>query len=185
MESVISQTRQRFATVGILLLALFALGTAAVYRDTTPLDDPSRAGNIVPSGTAVASGNASGQGNPNNSNSQATSPIEGFLPRSGAATTCQEAIGVDLLPGYGAFLTINSIVVPPEKMNVNLDSNGNITNVITATRSAGHYTFEPDSNCPNGSLLRPTNNVLEVCVYRLSDVSQTCTLRTENSFNAT
>jgi len=182
MVDVISQTRQRFATAGILLLALFALVFAAVYRDQTPLDDPARAGNIVPSGTTVVGGNAGGQGNPNPGG---ISPIEGFLPRSGAATTCQESIGVDLLPGYGAFLTINDVVIPAEQMNVNLDSNGEITNVITATRSAGHYTFEPDDDCPNGSLLRPTNNILKVCVFRLSDVSQACALRTENTFNAT
>ena len=69
-------------------------------------------------------------------------------------------------------------------MNVNLDEDGEITRVITASRSLGHYTFQPTDECPNGTYLRPTGNVLEVCVYRLSDPSQRCTLQTERIFDA-
>ncbi len=110
--------------------------------------------------------------------------IEGLLPQGGEASACREPVGVDLAAGYGARLTINGVEIAPEEMNVNLDTDGTITNVMTPTRSLGHFTFQPTDECPNGRWLRPVDNVLDVCVYRFDDPSATCALRTEYRFDA-
>ena len=110
--------------------------------------------------------------------------IEDLFPRGGEASACREPVGVDLADGYGARLTINGTDIAPEEMNVNLDSSGEITNVMTPTRTLGHFTFKPGDDCPNGRWLRPLNNVLEVCVFRFDDPSAACTVRTEYVFDA-
>ncbi|MEM7322183.1 MAG: hypothetical protein AAF531_03775 [Actinomycetota bacterium] len=172
---MISQTRQRFAMAGMVAVALLAIVLAAIYQDDNKLDQP----NIVGQGNTADA--AAGDGAPAPA---PTGPIEAFLPRSGEASACSEDIGVDLAPGFGARLTINGVEIAPEDMNVNLDEDGEISEVVTASRSLGQYTFKPDDNCPNGSLLRPVDNVLEVCVYRLSDNTQACAVRRENIFDA-
>lgn len=183
---VVMTVRQRFGMGALLLGAALALVLGVIYQDDDRLDQNNVIGG---SGTAPittapdGSGGAAAVADPG-SDAPIGGPIEAFLPRSGEASACSESVGVDLIPGYGATLTINGIEIAPEDMNVNLDAAGQITNVITASRSLGQYTFEPDDNCPNGSLLRPVNNVLEVCVYRLSDTSQSCTIRRENVFDA-
>ena len=173
---MISQTRQRFAMGGMVAVAILAIVVGAVYQDDNRLDEP----RIVGAETSADSS----QPAQDNAVTQAINPIEGFLPESGEASACSEPIGVDLGPGFGARLTINGVPIAPEDMNVNLTEAGEVSNVVTATRSLGQYTFEADDNCPNGSLLRPVGNVLEVCVFRLSDTSQTCTLVRENIFDA-
>ena len=110
------------------------------------------------------------------------SPVEGFLPASGPATGCSEAVGVDLVSGYEAILTINGFKIAPEDMNVNLDDTGAITSEVSASRSLGHYTFGPEQDCPNGEVLRSTNNLVQACVYRLEDGPDNCQL-VEFSFN--
>ncbi len=175
---MISQTRQRFAMAGMVMVALLALVLGAIYQDDDKLGEARIIGGD-PSTTTASGGDQSAA-----DGASATGPIEGFLPKSGEASACREQIGVDLASGFGAKLTINGIVIPPEDMNVNLDENGEISDVITASRSLGHYTFSPDDNCPNGSLLRPVGNVLEVCVFRLSDATQSCALTTENIFDS-
>ncbi len=178
------------AAMVVMAFGFLALG--AIYQENTSTGDRDEetiadddASAPIP-GVGPATGDAGGSGDPADvaSDGQATGPIEGFLPRSGEASACSEDVGVDLIPGYGAELTINDIVIPPEAMNVNLDDAGEITSEITASRSIGHYTFRPDDNCPNGTYLRPVGNRLEVCVYRLSDPSRRCTLRTEREFDA-
>lgn len=177
---------------GMVATAMFLIVLAAVYQDDNKLDQPNIVGgdalrtddSTVGYGS-TGDGATGGQGDANGSSAQvAVSPIEGFLPRSGEASACREAIGVDLAQGFGATLTINGRDIAPEEMNVNVDDDGEITNVITASRSLGHYTFQPDDNCPNGRYIRPVGNVLEVCVYRLEDTSRACSLRTENVFDA-
>lgn len=163
---------------GMVAVAALAIILAAIYQDDNKLDEP----NIVGRDTVAAADDGGGQAAA--PAPAPTGPIEGFLPRSGEASACREEIGVDLAPGFGAKLTINGIEIAPEDMNVNLDDEGNISDVITASRSLGEYTFKPDDNCPNGSLLRPLNNLLEVCVYRLSDNSQSCAVNRENEFDA-
>jgi hypothetical protein len=113
----------------------------------------------------------------------AVSPIEAFLPQSGEASACREPVGVDLIDGYAATLTINGTAIPPDQMNVNLSEDGELTGVITASRSLGHYTYGPEEDCPNGAVLRPTNNLMQVCVYRLEDGPGSCTV-TERVFDA-
>lgn len=177
---MISQTRQRFAMAGMVAVAFLAIVLAAIYQDDNKLDQPRIVGADTSSTVAVG---AAPQGSVAASQ-EGPGLIEGFLPKSGEASACRENVGVDLATGFGAKLTINGIEIPPEQMNVNLDGDGEVTDVITASRSLGHYTFKPDDNCPNGTLLRPVDNVLKVCVYRLSDASQACALRTEHIFDS-
>ena len=174
---MISQTRQRFAMGGMVAVAFLAIILGAIYQDDNKLDEP----RIVGAGT---SSTVAGQQPQAGAAAPVVDPIESFLPRSGEASACSEPIGVDLAPNYGARLTINGRAIPEEDMNVNLTEDGEISDVITASRSIGQYTFEADDNCPNGSLLRPVGNVLEVCVFLLSDVSETCTVSRENIFDA-
>jgi hypothetical protein len=175
---MISQSKQRLGMIAMVGCAFLAIVLGAIYQDDNRLGEP----RIVGAGTSTPA--AGGAGGPVGEAVAATSPIEGFLPRSGEASACSEEIGVDLAPGYAAKLTINDIVIEPEQMNVNLDETGQISNVITASRSLGHYTFAADDNCPNGSLLRPVDNRLEVCVYRLDDPTERCVIRRENVFDA-
>ncbi len=181
-----NRTRQRFAMGAMVLAAVLAITIGAVYQDEDRLDDVSVVGGDASAPVSTAPGGAAGGGAvaPGDAAAGPSGPIEAFLPRSGEASACSEAVGVDLIPGYGAELTINGIEITPEQMNVNLDENGEITDVITASRSLGQYTFQPDDNCPNGSLLRPVDNVLAVCVYRLSDPTRRCTVQLENVFDA-
>lgn len=178
--------RQRFGMGALVLGALLALTLGAIYQDDDRLDQDNVVGGSAsaPITTSpAASGGATGaEASPDAA--AIGGPVEGFLPRAGEASACSEEVGVDLIPGYGAELTINGIVIAPEQMNVNLDEAGEITNVITASRSLGHYTFQPDDNCPNGTYLRPVDNVLEACVFRLSDPSRSCVNRIERVFDA-
>ncbi|MEM9561989.1 MAG: hypothetical protein AAGA93_05195 [Actinomycetota bacterium] len=180
-----NQTRQRFAMGAMVLAALLAITIGAVYQDDDRLDDVSVVGGDAQAPVSTTPGGGGGAAvAPGDAAAPAGGPIEAFLPRSGEASACSEAVGVDLIPGYGAELTINGIEIAAEQMNVNLDEDGEITDVITASRSLGQYTFQPDDNCPNGSLLRPVDNVLEVCVFRLSDPTRRCTVQLENVFDA-
>lgn len=163
---------------GMVAVALLAVVLGAVYQNDNRLDEP----RIIGAGTSsTIEGAAPVSGG---STAASVGPIEDFLPKSGEASACREPIGVDLAANFGAKLTINGTVIEPEAMNVNLTPEGEISTVVTASRSLGHYTFRPDDNCPNGPLLRPVGNVLEVCVYRLSDASQRCAVQQKNIFDA-
>jgi hypothetical protein len=183
---------QRLIMGAMVAVAVLAIVVGALYQEQDRLGG----GPVVVGGDASApvttSGGSAGAGSPDDGQESADGgdgdtsggPIEGYLPRSGEASACREEVGVDLIPGYGAELTINGIEIAPEAMNVNLDASGNITNEITASRSLGHYTFRPEDNCPNGTYLRPVGNVLEVCVYRLSDPSRRCVRQEQRTFDA-
>ncbi len=188
---MISQSRQRLISVGLLAAAVGALVLAAIYQDDNKLDDPSFVGIERTSADSAtgAAGTSSGQEGETPTTLAGVSPgerspIERFLPVAGEAVACREAVGVDLLPGYGARLTINGSEIAPEEMNVVLDDTGAITNEITASRSVGHFTFMPTDKCPNGRYLRPVDNVLEVCVYRFDDVTSSCAIQTRHIFDA-
>ncbi len=184
---MISPQRQRLITFGIVAVAFGALALAVAYQEDDRLGDARTVGlnddAAVTAGTdstlALPAGAAGGA-----APIVADDIIQDFLPRGGEASACSEPVGVDLAPGYGATLTINGREIAPEEMNVNLDANGEITNVITSSRSLGQFTFQPDDNCPTGTFLRPLANVLEVCVYRFDDPSQRCTITTEYVFDA-
>lgn len=109
-------------------------------------------------------------------NGGVTSPIEGWFPQSGAGSGCREPVGVDLIGGYGAILTINGVTIAPEEMNVVLDENGEPTEQISASRSLGHYTFGPEVNCPNDDVLRATDNLIQACVYQLVEGPDACVM---------
>lgn len=182
-----STTVQRLIMGAMVGVAVLALVLGALYQEDDRLDGPTVVGGdasapVTTAGSGAAAGDGAAAGGADGVS--AGGPIEGFLPTSGEASACREAVGVDLIPGYGAILTINGIEIPPESMNVNLDEDGEITNEITASRSIGHYTFKPDDDCPNGAYLRPTNNLLEVCVYRLSDETQRCVRQEQRVFDA-
>ena len=143
----------------------------AVYQGERLPDGP----NIVGAGTSESASASS--------TTAAINPIEGFLPRSGAGSACREPVGVDLVEGFGATLTINGVSIAPEQMNVVLGAGGETTNEVTASRSLGHYTFGPELDCPNGAVIRATNNVMQACVYRLVEGPGACVV-TEFSFDA-
>lgn len=162
---MVTRTKQRVITISLVAVASLALVLAATFQGERLPDDARVVG-------AERSGALGGAASPTTSVS--TSPIEGFLPRSGEASACREPVGVDLIPGYGATLTINGVTIAPEQMNVVTDDDGNITDEITASRSLSQYTYGPEEDCPNGSLLRATQNVLEACVYRLEEGPDGC-----------
>ncbi len=110
--------------------------------------------------------------------------IKGFLPQGGTGAACSEDVGVLLAQGYSATLTINGVSLAPEDLNVNLEADGTVSNVITATRSKGQFSFKPGTDCPKGELIRPTNNALTVCVWANSDVSRSCVLTETYRFDA-
>ncbi len=94
-------------------------------------------------------------------------PIEGFLPRTGEGSTCTEPVGVDLIPGYSAVLTINGVEIGPEDIN-------GADGVATAGSSLGEISWGPEEGCPRGEILRPQGNRLEACVYRNIDGPESC-----------
>ncbi len=155
--------------------AALALGIGAVYQGDRLPDEASPV--VVGGSTGDDS-----QGGAVGDTPTAVSPIEGFLPRSGEASACREPVGVDLIPGYAATLTINGVVIPPEQMHVFTDEDGEITQELTASRTLFQYTFGPEPDCPNGEILRATNNVMRACVYRLEDGPANCTI-TEMTFD--
>lgn len=190
---MISQSKQRIISIALVGVAVGALVLGAIYQDDDRLDDPSfvginqtsddpTTGATTPSdggdGTASATTLAGTDGS-------GPSPVERFLPEGGAAVACEEQVGVDLLPGYGARLTINGREVPDDVMDLVFDEDGKvIPGDKSAFRSIGFYTFTPDANCPNGKWLRPVDNVLDICVYRLEDPARSCTLTTQYVFDA-
>ncbi len=163
--------------------AAIALVVGIVFQgERLPEDQRPVVAGAGDSGGAIDGGATSGGAGGGDSASPATGndgpvgPIEGFLPRSGEASACREPVGVDLIEGYAATLTINGVAIPPERMNVNLDEAGRITDEVTASRSLSIYTFGPEEDCPNGEILRATNNVMQACVYRVEDGPASCVI---------
>jgi hypothetical protein len=162
--------------MGLVGVAGLALVVGALFQGERLPEDQ------TPTVVGATEGGDTGSPTPPTDATTPISPIEGFLPRSGEASACREPVGVDLIDGYGATLTINGVVIPPEQMNVKLDSDGEITDEVTASRSLSQYTFGPEESCPNGEILRATNNVVQACVYRLEDGPGSCVI-TEFTFD--
>ncbi len=100
-------------------------------------------------------------------------PVEAFLPSTGKGATCTEAVGVDLITGFSATLTINGTPIPQEELNgFAVNASGERVNV--AGSSLGEFSWGPEEACPNGLVLRPQNNRLEACVYRNTDGPDSC-----------
>jgi hypothetical protein len=100
-------------------------------------------------------------------------PIEAFLPRTGEGSTCTEAVGVDLIPGFSAVLTINGTPIPVDQMN-GYTVNDSGVREATAGSSLGEFSWGPEADCPRGDILRPQDNRLEACVYRNIDGPESC-----------
>lgn len=176
-----SPLKQRLITAGVVALAIGALLLGAAYQGDRDVNGAPVIGNST-FGLAQqdpASSSAAGNGG---MPPAVVNPIEGFMPKSGQGSACREAVGVDLKPGYSAIITINGIEIPPEELNVKLDDDGSISREITASRSLGHFVYGPEPDCPNGPILRATDNLLRVCVYRPEDGPASCEV-TEYSFN--
>jgi len=190
---VVTRTQQRLITWGLLALAAFALILGAIYQADTPaFDDTVAGGPVTPAPTSstttvsgggvVGGGGAVGGGGPVGQTGTGTATgadaIEAFLPRSGQASACQEAVGVDLRPGWAATLEINGIPIPSDELNVTIDENGQrVPGERSASRALGQYTFGPEADCPNGQVLRPTGNVLRACIYRVEEGPATCVIK--------
>lgn len=164
----VSKSRQAIVLVIGLALVVGVIALGAVYQeDTTPAEP-------VFSGSPADGGGA----RPDDPNAPVdtlnVTPIEGWFPRSGQGSTCSEPVGVDLLPGYGAILSINGSIVPEEMLN----------DPSSATRSIGQYLYGPEEDCPNGALLRPKDNQVQACIYRVENGPASCTLSEVFSFDA-
>ena len=177
MTLVVSKRTQRLVTIGLIVAAALILSMDLLIPGDDD-SDPSPAIIVGDPGTSAADGGgATGGAATGGGDAPATSsPIEGFLPRSGEGSACREPVGVDLIPGYAATLTINGIAIAPEQMNVITNAEGEISNEQTASRTLSQFTFGPEENCPNGEIIRATNNQVQVCVYRLEDGPANCSL---------
>lgn len=112
-------------------------------------------------------------------------PIQGWFPRSGIGSTCTEVVGVDLIPGYSAVLTINGVAIAEDDTNVRVDTDGDgEKDAFSSGGSQGQVTWGPEPDCPNGSVLRPQGNVVEACIYRLVDGPETCRVGASFEFDA-
>jgi hypothetical protein len=156
-------------TGGILAVAAGALALGIAYQGDRTTGEPQVVGAGSPSSTTGVAAAAT-------SSTAASNPIEGFFPRSGQGSACLEPVGVDLIDGYAATLTINGSPIGPDQMNVQVGPDGEASDVITASRSLGQYTYGPEDDCPNGEVLRPTDNVMQVCVYRLEEGPDSCSV---------
>ncbi len=163
-----SKSRQRLIVGGGLAFALFAIVIGTAYQADT---NPSRP---VLSGSA-ADGGGERQSDPNAPQPELDiSPIEGWFPKSGEGSTCSEPVGVDLISGYAANLIINGTTLTPDQLN----------DVQSAGRTLDQYTYGPEADCPNGALLRPQNNIVQACVYRVQDGPESCELSQAFYFDA-
>ena len=172
-----SQTKVRIIVTALLSSALLLIVLATFYQS----DDTQNPTRTLDNADAVD--NPLGT-NPTNPENTETDLIKSFFPAGGTGGACQEAVGVQLELGYGANLTINDKEVPEEKMNLIVDELGNPTGAVSAARSTGKYTFRPESGCPNDTYLRPIDNVLQACVYDLTDQEKKCIITETYNFDA-
>ncbi len=168
-----SSMRSRLIIGAALVVAFAALVTAAVFSGERTPSEPVLSGSAADGG-----GERDGEdiGTPLDIN-----PIEAWLPQSGIGSTCTEAVGVDLIPGYSAILTINGVEIAPEDTNVYVDFEAR---EFSAGGSQGQVTWGPEEDCPNGSLLRPQGNVVEACIYRVDEGPESCRVGASFSFDA-
>ncbi len=169
-----------------ILVGLLAAGIAFLVLFSIGDSDPEPVIAVSPTTTTSNSQNDSqsnerSQDLPSGSNEDL---IERFLPSGGTASACSEDVGVIVSQGFAAELTINGRTLADNELNVNLNTDGSVSNQITATRSRGQYSFTPSDDCPDTGLIRATNNLLEVCVFRLSDTNRRCLAMESFTFNA-
>jgi len=160
--------------VGAAVAVAFAcLGVAIAYSGDNSVAGP------VFSGSPVDGGGERGD-DPNAATEELdVNPIERWFPLAGEGSACSEPVGVDLIPGYSALLTINGVAIPAEDTNqiVAIDNdNDGITDAtaISAGASQGQVTWGPEEDCPFGLILRPTNNRVTACIYRVEQGPDNC-----------
>ncbi len=167
--------RTRIIVVLGVVLAFAALTVGALYgADTTPV-------------AVVRSGGAADGGGERDAEPVPLdiSPVEGWFPQTGIGSTCTEPVGVDLITGYGAILVINGQPIPDTEMNVYSNPEAPpLDRVLTADGALGRYTWGPETDCPNGELLRPVGNTVEACVYRIEEGPNGCRVYGPISFDA-
>ncbi len=164
-----SRSQRRAINIGFGALALGALVWAAMYSGDTSVDQPANAAAVTGGGELPESTDSAAAG----------AAVESFLPRSGQGSTCTEPIGVDLIPGYGATLRINGRNISDSELNRYVDDPENPGGTaLQAGASLNQYTWGPEPGCPNGELIRPKDNLVEACVYRLTDGPSDCRMMT-------
>jgi hypothetical protein len=146
-----SPLARRLVVVAALLAAVGFLALGARYQD-----DTTAAVALTGERTLI---DPAGAAPPADAN-----PVRAFFPSSGQGSTCTEPVGVELVPGFAASLTINGVDIDPARMN---DPAG-------AAGSINRFTYGPEEGCPHGELLRPRSNVVEACVWRLGDSPASC-----------
>ncbi len=161
-----SRNRRALINVVVVAIAVGLLVLGAIYgADTDP--------DVV--AASQAGGIAAGDSGDTADGAAAAAAVEGVLPRSGQGSTCTEPIGVDLIPGYAATLTINGRVIDQSEMNLyEPDPENPDATVLQAGASLNQFTWGPEPGCPNGELIRPKDNDVEACVYKLADGPSNC-----------
>ncbi|NNF56583.1 MAG: hypothetical protein HKN03_19335 [Acidimicrobiales bacterium] len=156
---------QKSLIAGGLVVALLMLILAGVYSGSGSSDPVFTGGPVDGGGNRDSATLGSEELDIN--------PVEAFLPATGTGATCTEAVGVDLIAGFSALLTINGVKIAQEDLNgFGLNAQGVQVNI--AGSSLGQFTWGPEEGCPNGQILRPENNKLEACVYRNTDGPDSC-----------
>ena len=168
--------RQRIIAGVAVAVAFACLGLAIAYSGDTSVSEPAFSGSPVDGG-GVRADDPTAPGEELDIN-----PIERWFPLAGEGSACSEPVGVDLIPGYGALLTINGVPIAPEDTNqlVAIDNDGDgVTDAtsISAGASQGQVTWGPEPDCPFGEILRPTNNRVSACIYRLEEGPANCRTR--------
>ncbi len=157
--------RQRLLIFAAVFVAFGALGVAAVYSGDTSPSTPVRSG-------SAADGGGERLDDPDAERPLLdVNPVERWFPQAGEGSGCSEVVGVDLIPGFSALLTINGVAIPPEDTNVFVDGE---SGVLSAGGSQGQVTWGPEPDCPFGEILRPTANTVTACVYRVSEGPENC-----------
>lgn len=156
--------RQKLVIGGLLVFAFGLLGLGVLYQEDERLP-------TLP--TPVGSETDQDAGEP--------SPVEGTFPRTGIGSTCTEPVGVDLASGWVARITINGNLVPESEMNGPLFPPPGTE--ISAGRSLGHFTYGPETGCPQGKYLQPQDNLVAVCYWRTEDAESNC-VRVQFEFDA-
>lgn len=163
--------RQKLVISSLLVVAFGLLGLGIAYQKEDRLP-------VLPTPVGSETDDANSEGGGAGAE---TSPIQETFPRSGIGSTCTEPVGVDLIPGYVARITINGNLIPESEMNGPLFPPAG--SEISAGRSLGQFTYGPEIGCPQGKYLLPQNNRVEICYWRTEDSESNCT-RVQFSFDA-
>ncbi len=152
--------RQTLITFAALTAAFGAIALASIYSGD-------QAGSPIVNTGAAADGPVT----------NGITPVEGWYPRTGQGGACSEQVGVDLIDGYAATLTINGVPIAENEMNtyeLAEADDGTRSTVLSAGGSLGQFTWGPEPDCPAGVVLRPQNNEVVACVFEIGDSPANC-----------